>query len=155
MQRLDGHLRELSASLALQERAARDELLALALAMAEYLSGRAIEGGSASIEPMLDAILAAHPFPGSETEAMTAMTVYMNGKDLDMLGAASRLHPGVTLKEGAELSRGSLRVEAATGVLDASLEERRARLLELVDRYREQEQTQEQTQEQEQMQEQP
>jgi len=45
----------------------------------------------------------------------------------------------VLLREDAELSRGSLRIEAAAGVLDASLERRQARCAELIERFREQE----------------
>jgi flagellar biosynthesis/type III secretory pathway protein FliH len=138
MQRLDGHLQELSDSLALNGRVARDELIALALAIGQYLAGRAIDQDGAGIGPMLDSILAAHPFPGATADA-AALTVHMHPKDLESLGAGSQLHPGVTLQADEALSRGSLRVEAATGVLDASLEERQARLMELVQRYREQE----------------
>ena len=139
IQRLDGHLQELSASLSLHGRAAKDELAALALAIGEYLAGRAIQRAGASIGPMLDAILAAHPFPGETSEAEAAMTVHMNPRDLDTLGKDHPDSPGLTLKADPELTRGSLRVEAATGVLDASLEERQARLMELVHRFREQE----------------
>jgi flagellar biosynthesis/type III secretory pathway protein FliH len=138
MQRLDGHLQELSDSLALNGRVARDELIALALAIGQYLAGRAIEQDGPGIGPMLDAILAAHPFPGESADAAGALTVHLHPRDLESLGAGSQLHPGVTLQADETLSRGSLRVEAATGVLDASLEERQARLMELVQRYREQ-----------------
>ena len=140
IQKLDGHLQELSASLTLNDRAAQDELLALALAIGEYLAGREIQRAGGSIAPMLDGILAAHPFPGDTSEAVTAMTVYLNPRDLEALGPDGGPRPGVTLKEDPELTRGSLRVEAATGVLDASLEERQARLMELVGRFLEQEQ---------------
>jgi flagellar biosynthesis/type III secretory pathway protein FliH len=140
IQKLDGHLQELSASLTLNDRAAKDELLALALAIGEYLAGREIQRSGASIGPMLDAILAAHPFPGESSEAVAAVTVHMNPRDLEALGPDGAPRPGVTLKEDPELTRGSLRVEAATGVLDASLEERQARLMELVGRFLEQEQ---------------
>jgi len=137
--RLDDHLQELSASLALNRQAARDEILALALAIGEHLAAREISHGGASIGPMLDAILAAHPFPGAQEEAIAAMTIYMNVKDLEDLGGDARQHPGVLLREDAELSRGSLRIEAAAGVLDATLERRQARCAELVQRFREQE----------------
>lgn len=138
IQRLDGQLQELSGSLSLRERAVKDELIALSLAMGEYLAGRAIEQAGATLEPLLEAVLAAHPFPGAEA-AVTPMTVYLNPKDLEAMGPDTGRHPAVTLREDPELSRGSLRAEAATGVLDASLEERKARLLDLVLRLREQE----------------
>jgi flagellar biosynthesis/type III secretory pathway protein FliH len=141
MQRLDGHLGELSASLALNQQASKDELLALALAMGEYLAGRRLEDSTGTLMPLLDAVLASHPFPGLVEEAQagsaTAVTIYMNPKDLETLGAGSQLHPGVALREAKELSRGSVRAEASEGVLDASLEHRQARLLELVQHFRE------------------
>jgi len=135
--RLDHHLQELSRSLALNKRAAQDEILALALALGEHLAAREISQGAASIGPMLEAILAAHPFPGAQDDPDTAITVHMNPKDLEDLGTA-QAHPGVTLREDPELSRGSLRVEAAAGVLDATLERRQARMMELIQRFREQ-----------------
>jgi len=61
----------------------------------------------------------------------------MNPEDLRALGA-EQPHAGVTLREDPELSRGSLRVEAAAGVLDASMERRQASLMELVRRFQEQ-----------------
>lgn len=134
--RLDGHLQELSDSLALNGRAARDEIIALALAIGQHLAAREIQ--NTSIEPMLDAILAAHPFPGPQDESTAVMTVHMNPEDLKALGPEPQAHPGVTLSEDAELTRGSLRVEAAAGVLDASLERRQASLMELVRRFLEQ-----------------
>ena len=137
--RLDGHLKELSDSLALNERAARDEIIALALAIGEHLAGREIAQGAERIGPMLDAILAEHPFPGEAETPDATMTVQMNPKDLEALGPYPQPHPGVTLREDPALSRGSLRFEAASGVLDASLERRQARLMELVQRFREQE----------------
>ena len=142
IQRLDNHLEELSAALSLHQQASRDELLALALAMGEYLAGRAIQDDSTTLLPLLDAVLASHPFPGlvdgAQPGASTAITIHMNAKDLEALGAASQLHPGVALREDKELSRGSLRAEASEGVLDASLEHRQARLMQLVQQFREQ-----------------
>jgi flagellar biosynthesis/type III secretory pathway protein FliH len=137
IQRLDGHLQELSTALSLRERAAQDEMIALALAIGEYLAGRAIEHGAATIQPLLEAVLTAHPFPGASENPDAAVTIHLNPKDLEALGAGSHLHPGVALQEDAELSRGSLRVEAATGVVDATLEDRVKRLMVLVDRFRE------------------
>ena len=141
LQRLEGHLQELSDSLALNRVAAQDEILALALALGEYLAGRQIEGGGASIAPLLASILEARPFPvgaGDSPEA-TALTVHLNPKDLEELPAVPGAHPGVTVKEDPELSRGGLRIEAAVGVLDASVERRKAKLAELIQTFREKE----------------
>ena len=135
--RLDSHLQELSRSLALNERAGRDEIVALALAIGEHLAAREIQEGAERIGAMVDAILATHPFP-SRPDEDTAVTVHMNPKDLEFLGA-TQPPPGVALREDAELSRGSLRIETSAGVLDASLERRQAIMMGLVQRFREQE----------------
>ncbi len=137
IQSLEGHLQELSRSLTLNAQATRDEILALALAVGEYLAAREISEGEERIGPVLDTLLAAHPHPG-EGEG-TAVVVHLHPRDLEALGMDPRAHPGVTLLEDPEMSRGSLRVEAAEGVLDASLERRTALLRELVQRFREQE----------------
>jgi len=139
LQQLEGHLRELTRSLALNQASARDEILALALAMGEYLAGREIRDGARRMGPVLEAVLAAHPFPGSQEEGTPPMTVFLHPKDLEALGAEAAAHPGLALREDPELSRGGLRVEAAEGVLDATLERRAAGLEELIQRFRDQE----------------
>jgi flagellar biosynthesis/type III secretory pathway protein FliH len=145
IQRLDGQLKELSDAIDLGRLAARDEILALALAMGQYLAGREITRGTGNLAPLLQSILESHPFPaelpGGNGPGNGVLAVYMHPKDLEALGPAEGLapFPGVQLKEDLELTRGSLRIEAATGVLDATLEHRQARLLELVQRLREQE----------------
>lgn len=141
IQRLDGALRELSASLALCTRASQDEVLALALAMAEHLAAREIEQGTQTIRPLLEATLAAHPFPSNpeDPQAPPGITVLVNPKDLEELDRVATAHPGVTLRADAGLSRGSLRMENGGGVLDATLERRRNRLMELLRATREKE----------------
>jgi flagellar biosynthesis/type III secretory pathway protein FliH len=139
IQRLDGHLGELSASLALNQRATRDEILALALAIGSHLAGRELQAEGASVAPLLEAILEAHPFPtgSGDFEADMAMTIFINPKDLAELPGTAREHPGVTLREDAELSRGGLRIESNVGVMDATIERRMAKLMELIQRFRE------------------
>lgn len=141
LQRLDAALTDLSSSLALNEKASREELVALTLAMAEYLAGRVIEDGASTLEPLLARVLEIHPFPDGDGEVpgRPGLTVRMNPRDLDLLGDSARSHPGVGLREDETLSRGSLRVESAMGVLDATLERRRARLLEVLEQAREKE----------------
>ena len=141
IQRLDGALRDLASSLALNEKASQDEILALALAMGEYLASREIAQGIQTIRPLLAAVLEAHPFPEGMEGAFgrPGLTVLLNPKDLEELGESARTHPGVTLREDETLSRGSLRVESAAGMLDATLERRKARLLELIERTQEKE----------------
>lgn len=143
IQRLDGQLREMSEAISLGRRAARDEVLALALAVGRYLAGRELDQGAGTLAPLLESILESNPFPGGlgdgEPGREGPMAVYMHPKDLEALQAPADAgqparFPGVQLKEDAELTRGSLRIEAATGLLDASLEQRETRLLELVRR---------------------
>jgi flagellar assembly protein FliH len=138
IQRLDAALKELSDSLALNGKATQDELLALTLAMAEYLAGRTIEDGASTIAPLLTRVLESHPFPEGEA-GRPALTVLLNPRDLELLDEPARTHPGVALRDDDSLSRGSLRVESAGGVLDASLERRRVRLTELLQKTREKE----------------
>ena len=142
VQRLDGHFEEITQSLAINQRAARDEVLALALGLAEYLAGRAIEGGIPTLEPLLDAILEARPFPTGPGDGpeLTAVNVFLNPRDLEELGEAAQRHPGVTLREDPELSRGGLRLESPIGVLDASLERRKEKALEALQAFREKDQ---------------
>ena len=140
IQRLDGALRELSASLALNTKASQDELVALSLAMAEYLAGREIEQGLQTLRPLLAKVLEAHPFPeGDDATGAKTVSVLVNPRDYEELGESARTQPGVSVREDESLSRGSLRVESPMGVLDATLERRRARLLELILRTRERE----------------
>ena len=63
--------------------------------------------------------------------------VHLHPRDLESLGMDPRAHPGVALVEDPDLSQGSLRIETAEGVLDASLEQRTALLRDLVQRFRE------------------
>ena len=139
LQRLEGHLQELSLAMALGERAAKDEILALALALGEYLAGREIHEGALTLRPLLDTILEARPFPAGPGDGpeLTAITVHLNLQDLEELGAGAQLQPGVTLKVDPELSRGGLRLESAIGVLDATLEHRKLRALEFLNLARE------------------
>jgi flagellar biosynthesis/type III secretory pathway protein FliH len=139
--RLDGTFNELSHTLSLSAQASRDEVLALALALGEYLAGREIQEGVQTLRPLLDSILDAHPFPESPDipGAAAGLIVLANPRDLEGLGEAARARPGLQLREDEGLSRGSLRIESAMGVLDATVERRKARLLELIQKSREQE----------------
>ncbi|MGA2081771.1 MAG: FliH/SctL family protein [Holophaga sp.] len=137
LQRLEGHLQELSRTVVLTAQATRDEILALSLAVGEYLAAREISQGEDRIGPVLDAILAAHPFPGPPEAEEGAVVVHLHPRDLESLGMDPRAHPGVALVEDPDLSQGSLRIETAEGVLDASLEQRTALLRDLVQRFRE------------------
>lgn len=141
IQRLDAALVDLSASLDLNAKVTQEELLALTLAMAEYLAAREVQDGASTIAPLLARVLESHPFPegDADLQGRPGLTVLMNPRDLDLLGPSARNHPGVGVREDEALSRGSLRVESVAGVLDATLERRRIRLLELLQKAREKE----------------
>ncbi len=140
-QRLDSHLAELSQMGSLLGQAAKDEVLALALTIGEYLAGQQIEQSQEGIRPLLDSVLESHPFPTPETgeKGTAALEVFLNPRDLEQLGDHYLGHPGIRLVEDAELSRGSLRVASPEGVLEATLERRRERLMEVLHRFREEE----------------
>jgi flagellar biosynthesis/type III secretory pathway protein FliH len=138
--RLDGVFNDLSHTLSLSAQASKEEVLALALALGEYLAGREIQEGSQTLAPLLDSILDAHPFPESpDTPGATpGLIVLANPRDLESLGEAARARPGIQLREDESLTRGSLRIESAMGVLDATVERRKARILDLIQKTREQ-----------------
>ena len=140
IQRLDGHIQELSDSCRLLSHAGEEEVLALALAFGEYLAGQQIQQSPQAIRPLLQSILDSHPFAASEGSGanQAAIIVYLNTRDLEQLGDAYVDRPGVQLREDLDLSRGSLRLETQEGVLDATIERRRNRLLEMIHRQREQ-----------------
>ena len=138
-QRLDSHLEELSRMGSLLGQATKDEVLALALTIGEYLAGQQIERSDAAIRPLLDSVLEDHPFPTSEVGGKdgTTLEIFLNPRDLEQLGESYAGHPGLRLLEDAELSRGSLRMSSPEGVLEATLERRRERLMEVLHRFRE------------------
>jgi flagellar biosynthesis/type III secretory pathway protein FliH len=135
IQRLEGHLRELSALGALVTQASMEETLALAATMAEYLAGQGLDAPKGGAMVLLRKLLDANPFPG--TQANSAMVVvHLNPKDRESIGEESALQ-GIQVREDAGLSRGSVRLETPDGVLDASVERRRNRLLALLEGIRE------------------
>ena len=134
--RLEKHLEELSRSASLLEKASRDEVLALAMALGEYLAGRQIEFTRDSIRPLLEKLLERHPFSAPEGNA-SPLEVSLNPKDLEQLGDHFVGTQGLRLVEDPELSRGSLRLSSPEGVVEATLERRRERVLELLHRFRE------------------
>ena len=136
IQRLEGELKEL-AEVTAQVRGARDEeMLALCLAMAEHLAAQQIDQGPRAIQAIVDRVLENLPFPVPRTRETgeKPLLVHLNPLDLEQLGDHYVGHLGLRLLEDPSLSRGSLSLEAEDGVLDATLERRRQRLLELVGR---------------------
>jgi flagellar biosynthesis/type III secretory pathway protein FliH len=138
LQRLDEHLERFARIGDAFEKAVQDETVALALAVGEYLAAQQLEGPRANVADLVRLVLAAHPMrksagpPGGE-----ALTVRMNPKDLEILGDRLVGFVGIRFVEDPELGRGSVHLESDAGVLDASMEQRRERLLELVNRLRE------------------
>ena len=137
MQRLDIHFQELSQSATLLGLATEEEVIALALVFGEYLASQQIELANQAIRPLLESVLESHPFNAPDSSEHAALVVFLNPKDLEQLGDAYIGYPGIALREDVELSRGSLRIETAEGVLEATLERRRERLLQAIHRCRE------------------
>jgi flagellar biosynthesis/type III secretory pathway protein FliH len=137
MQRLDTHFKELSQSATLLGLATEEEIIALALVFGEYLASQQIELSNQAIRPLLESVLESHPFNAPDSSEHAALVIFLNSKDLEQLGDAYIGYPGIALREDLELSRGSLRIEAAEGVLEATLERRRERLLQAIHRCRE------------------
>ena len=135
IQRLETALTDLSQSAALLGQATEEEVISLALALGEYLAAQQIEQSPQAIRPLLESVLENHPFNAPDSAA--ALVVFLNPKDLEQLGDTYVGYQGVTLREDPELSRGSLRLEAAEGVLEATLERRKERLLATIHRCRE------------------
>lgn len=139
MQRLDEHFADLDQLGGKFEQAVRDELLALALAMGEYLSGQRLNSPGSTMEDLLQQILLTHPLrrAAASAEKGAALTVHMNSMDLELAGDRFSGYVGIHFVADPELGRGSIRVESEEGVLEATLEQRRERLLELLHRQRE------------------
>lgn len=138
IQRLQTHLVDLSQAATLLGLATEEEILGLALAFGEYLAAQQIELSRQTIRPLLDSVLESHPFNAPDSSDHAALMIHINPKDLEQLGDTYVGFPGIALREDPELSRGSLRVEAPEGVLEATLERRKERLLEAIRRFREQ-----------------
>ena len=139
--RLDAHLIELSNMGSLLSQASKDEVIALALVIGEYLAGQQIQQSPETIRTLLDSVLESHPFPTAETSGKdtAALEVFLSPRDLEQLRALGHVYPGIRLLEDENLSRGSLRVVSPEGVLEATLERRRERLMEVLHRFREEE----------------
>ncbi len=137
MQRLEGHFQELSRSATLLSQATEEEVIALALAFGEYLAAQQIDQSAQTIRPLLESVLQSHPFNAPDSADNAALVIFLNPKDLEQLGDAYVGVSGISLREDPDLSRGSLRVETEEGVLEATVERRRDRLLQAIHRARE------------------
>jgi flagellar assembly protein FliH len=139
LQRLDATLLELSRTASLVGKASEEELLALVMTMAEYLASQQLDRSPQSVRPLLDTVLSTHALaaagPGDGTAK--ALVVFLHPRDLHDLRDTYVGYGGLKLVEDTDLSRGSLRLEALDGVLEATLESRRERLMEALHRFRE------------------
>ena len=134
MQRLDEQFAELDRLAARFESAVREEVLALALAIGEYLAGQRLGHPGSSLDELLERILATHPLRRSakRTDQGSPLTIRMNPQDLELAGDRFVVYEGLRFVPDEEMGRGSVRVESEEGVLEATLEQRRERLLELL-----------------------
>jgi len=140
-QRLEQHLLELAAmSVSLQE-ALNEELVALALAVGEHLAVQQIEQSPDAVKTLMESILEALPFPlpRGRREGEMPMQVFLHPADLEQVGSHYIGNSGLALLADAGLSRGSLRIEAPQGILNGSMERRRERLMQLIQKMREEE----------------
>jgi len=139
MQRLEEHLLELaSVSVSLTE-ALNEEVVALALAVGEHLAIQQIEQSPDAVKTLMESILEELPFPlpRGRREGEMPMQVFLNPSDLDQVGSHYIGNSGLALLADDSLSRGSLRIEAPQGILNGSMERRRERLMELIQKMQE------------------
>lgn len=139
LERLNDHFAYLDRLGARFEQAVQEEVLALALAIGEYLAGQHLAGTGNSAGELLQRILQAHPLrqAAASAEKGASLTVHMNPLDLELAGDKFAGYVGIRFLSDPEMGRGSIRVESEEGVLEATLEQRRERLLELLHRQRE------------------
>lgn len=132
--RLGEQLEELAnASLALKV-ALSEELVALALAVGEHLAVQRIERSPDAVRTLLEHVLEELPFPlpRGRREGEMPMQVFLNPADLEQVGSHFDGHMGLALMADSGLSRGSIRIEAPQGILNGTLERRRERMMQVI-----------------------
>ncbi|MCL1893434.1 MAG: flagellar assembly protein FliH [Holophagaceae bacterium] len=137
LKRLESSLGELSDSVTLLKNASEDEVVALVTVMAEYLAAQHIETADNSASLLLASIISAHPFPLPESASPgePAAVLYMHPRDVEQVqDSFATSYPGLRLVADNNLSRGSIKLETADTVLDATFDKRRERLLTIVTR---------------------
>lgn len=136
--RLETELKALAEATARTREANDEELLALALAVGEHLAAQELNTSRQAIRALVDRVLEELPFPVPRTRETgeRPLLIHLNPQDLEQLADHYVGHLGLRLVEDPALSRGSLRLEAENGVLDATFERRRQRMLELIERLR-------------------
>jgi flagellar assembly protein FliH len=138
IQRLEEHLTELAATAQLLTRALDEELVALALAVGEHLAVQQIEQSPLAVRTLMERVLEELPFPlpRGRREGEMPMQVFLNPADLDQLGDQFVGQAGLALLADAGLSRGSLRIEAPSGIFNGTLERRKEALMQLIQKMR-------------------
>ncbi len=139
IQRLEAHLQELAAATLTLRESLNDQLTALALAVGEHLAVQQIDRSPRAVKTLMERVLEELPFPlpRGTREGELPLHVYLNPQDLEQLGDTFIGHGGLALAADPALSRGSVRIEAPQGILDASLERRRDHLMEILGRMKE------------------
>ncbi len=137
--RLDDQLADLAAATLTLKEALNEELVALALAVGEYLAVQQIEQSPGAVQALMEGILEELPFPlpRGRRDGEMPMQVFLNPADLEQLGDHYAGQTGLALLADTGLSRGSLRIEAPHGILNGTLERRRERLMQLIARMKE------------------
>ncbi len=137
--RLEDQLADLAAATLTLKEALNEELMALSLAVGEYLAVQQIEQSPGAVKALMEGILEELPFPlpRGRRDGEMPMQVFLNPADLEQLGDHYAGHTGMALLADAVLSRGSLRIEAPHGILNGTLERRRERLMQLIARMKE------------------
>jgi flagellar biosynthesis/type III secretory pathway protein FliH len=139
IQRLEQHLAELAQITVSLQSSLNDHLVALTVAVGEHLAVQQIEQSPEAVQALLEGVLEELPFPlpRGRREGEMPMQVFLSPPDLEQLGDRFMDHPGLSLLADPALSRGSLRFEAPQGILNGSMEQRRAQIMQVITRMQE------------------
>lgn len=139
IQRLGEHLAELASTSLILREALNEELVALSLAVGEHLAVQQIEQAPGAVKTLMEHILEELPFPlpRGRRDGEMPVQVFLNPADLEQLGDRFVGQAGLALVADGSLSRGSLRLEAPQGILNATLECRREGLMQVIARMKE------------------
>lgn len=142
IQRLEQHLAELAQVTVALQSALDDQLVALTVAVGEHLAVQQIQQSPEAVQALLEGVLEDLPFPlpRGRREGEMPMQVFLNPADLEQLGDRFMDHAGLVLNPDPALSRGSLRFEAPQGILNGSMEQRRAQIMQTIAKMQEGEQ---------------
>ncbi|HJW71232.1 MAG TPA: FliH/SctL family protein [Geothrix sp.] len=139
IQRLEQHLVELGEVTVSLQNSINNQMVALTLAVGEHLAVQQIEQSPEAVQALLEGVLEELPFPlpRGRREGEMPMQVFLSPQDLEQLGDRFMDHAGLSLLADPGLSRGSLRFEAPQGILNGSMEQRRAQVMQVIARMQE------------------